>query len=124
MGGRGSSSSKNKSGAIGAAKTGGGAGWSEQMLNGAGGRDAAIARAQYIAVKSEDDKYNYSVSVSDWEKNGKSRTYIKINEIRKWDGKYHGSRDYGYFDNVTKTYVPSRGSDLGRGYDYGGSKLD
>ena len=93
-------------------------------MSGDDGREAAIARAQYIANKSESYKYNYSVSVSDREKNEKSRTYIKINEIRSGDGKYHGSRDYGYFDNVTKTYVPGRSDDLAQNYDFGGSKLD
>lgn len=52
--------------------------------------------------------YNYKVKTTDWENYGKSRTYLKITETRASDGKPHGERDYGYFDNNSGKYVKSK----------------
>ena len=59
---------------------------------------AEVGEAGYSTVSSK----------RDWENYGKSRTYLKIDAYREQDGKYHHSRDYGYYDNVNKKYNPPR----------------
>jgi hypothetical protein len=45
------------------------------------------------------------VVTNDWEKDGKNRTYIKVCCYTA-NGRYKGSYDMGYIDNVTNTYIP------------------
>ena len=49
--------------------------------------------------------YDRKVATKDWEKDGKKRTYIKI-YCYTANGRYKGSYDMGYIDNVTNTYIP------------------
>ncbi len=59
------------------------------------------------------------VVAKDWEKDGKSRTYIKIN-CYSLAGNYKGSYDCGYWDNVASEYVaPTRHG----GYDIVGDDI-
>ena len=53
---------------------------------------------------------NYEVLSVDWAKNGHDRTYLKLREIGA-DGKPK-TYDYGYFDNVSGEYVPSKYRDI------------
>lgn len=81
-----------------------------------------IARLSVIAELGAPG-YNTVASVSDWEKYGKSRTYFKISAYRESDGKYHHEIDFGYYDNVSKTYNPSRSNSLeGSVFSASGSK--
>lgn len=112
MGGRGSSS--------GAAARGGGGGISSgdkggkllnnllSNVNNPSTKQDYILKLKVIAEHGENG-YNTEVSISDWEKNGKSRTYLKINAYREGDGKFHHSKDYGYFDNKSNSYESSKG---------------
>lgn len=63
--------------------------------------------ALQVVSSVENDRYRYEFDASDWNKYGKSRTYFSVDAYRKSDGKHHHMNDYGYFDNVSKTYVPS-----------------
>ena len=45
------------------------------------------------------------VVTKDWEKDGEKRTYIKV-YCYTANGRYKGSYDMGYIDNVTNTYIP------------------
>lgn len=69
--------------------------------------------------------YNYKVKTTDWENYGKSRTYLKITETRASDGKPHGERDYGYFDNNSGKYVKSKANNLDtpQFYNVGGNSV-
>lgn len=70
--------------------------------------------------------YKSSVSTSEWENYGKSRTYMKINFYRESDGRLHHSIDYGYYDNKANSYVKSSKSPKtlsGNLYSAGGDKL-
>jgi len=63
-------------------------------------------------VRSEGTKYinlgvTRKVSVKDWEKNGKNRTYIKINCYTMCDN-YKGTYDCGYWDNINDEYVAGK----------------
>lgn len=72
-------------------------------------RQDFIERAEFIASVSSYGGRKYTVSTSDWEKNGKNRTYININEYDASDGKFRAKKDMGYFDNVSNSYVSGRG---------------
>ena len=63
-----------------------------------------------VELSKSQDTYTYSIRTSEWENYGKSRTYLKIAETRASDGKPHGERDYGYYDNKTNTYVKPKSS--------------
>ena len=71
--------------------------------------------ALQVVSSVENDRYRYEFDASDWNKYGKSRTYFSVDAYRKSDGKHHHMNDYGYFDNVSKTYVPSQTNSLDPG---------
>lgn len=107
MGGRGSSSGMN----------GGGNGAIQAKAAGIAhpnSREDYINRAEFIAEVSGNAKYNYDVSVSDWQNYGKDRTYIKLNQ-KYSDGTVKQSIDMGYYDNNKGEYVKGRtkNADLG-----------
>lgn len=58
-----------------------------------------------IAMAS--DVMNYRISVNDWVKYGKNRTYLKIIETRN-NSKHHVEYDFGYIDNTTNEYIAGR----------------
>lgn len=85
--------------------------------------------ALQVVSSVEDGRYRYEFDASDWNKYGKSRTYFSVDAYRKSDGKHHHMNDYGYFDNVSNTYVPSRTKSLDPGvsksiYSTSGSALE
>ena len=66
--------------------------------------------------------YETVAKTTEWEKYGKSRTYLKVDAYRESDGRFHHSFDYGYFDNVSGSYVASTRNDLySANYDLGGN---
>ena len=71
--------------------------------------------ALQVVSSVENDRYRYEFDASDWNKYGKSRTYFSVDAYRKSDGKHHHMNEYGYFDNVSKTYVPSQTNSLDPG---------
>lgn len=71
--------------------------------------------ALQVVSSAENPSYRYEFDASDWNKYGKSRTYFSVDAYRKSDGKHHHMNDYGYFDNVSKTYVPSQTNSLAPG---------
>lgn len=70
--------------------------------------DEIIEAVETIISESENARYDYEVVCRDWQNYGKDRTYIKVREIRKYDGREHGIYDFGYIDNQTNTYVPGK----------------
>lgn len=80
-------------------------------------RDDFADRLRTIAEYGEPG-YELTAKVSDWEKGGKSRTYMSIDAYRESDGRKHHSFDYGYFDNnkgefvSTKKYAPLNGDTI------------
>lgn len=74
-------------------------------------KDDYVDRLKVIAANGQPG-YTVSVSTSNWENYGKSRTYLKLNMNRESDGRAHHSQDYGYYDNKAQKYVPSKSHDL------------
>ena len=70
-------------------------------------KDDFVSKLKVIGAHGQPG-YNLSVSTSDWEGYGKSRTYFKIDAYREGDRKLHHSMDYGYYDNRSKKYVASK----------------
>lgn len=77
--------------------------WAE--AKGAEKKDIIILRLHMAAgVASERCRYDYKVYVKDWERGGKSRTYMSVYETL--NGTRHNIKiDCGYFDNVLNEYV-------------------
>lgn len=64
-------------------------------------------------IENADKVFNYQIKESIWEKYGKSRTYFKI--IRTRDNSRHYSEyDFGYVDNKTNKYYPSKNDAFGK----------
>ena len=90
MGGRGGSS--------------GGSGASYDKVMNPVTKEDYTTRLKVIAAVGQ-PRYKTTVSISEWENYGKSRTYFKLNMYREGDGKLHHSQDYGYYDNKAQKYV-------------------
>lgn len=82
-----------------------------------------VTRLKVIAEYGQPG-YALDYSISNWEKGGKSRTYMRIEAYREYDGKLHHYQDYGYYDNKTGEYVPNREKNLGSSniYDASGNE--
>lgn len=74
-------------------------------------KDDYVKRLKVIAANGQPG-YTVSVNTSNWDNYGKSRTYLKLYMSRESNGKAHHSQDYGYFDNNSQKYVPSKSHDL------------
>lgn len=83
-------------------------------------REQMIARLETIAAASTTtDIYTLEVVAKDWEKYGKSRTYLSIVETCSVS-KHYKVKDYGYVDNATGTYYPKKYGDARENYTFGG----
>lgn len=85
------------------------------------GLKQAWAEAKAVAIKMLDrviaelkdliadavDCYDYRISTSVWEKYGRSRTYVKIIETRRYS-KHYAVYDFGYVDNMDDSYHAAR----------------
>lgn len=71
-------------------------------------KDEVIEAIENIINKSSNARYDYKIICKDWQNYGKDRTYIKVIESRKCDGKPHADYDFGYIDNKTNEYVSSK----------------
>lgn len=65
--------------------------------------------------------YHREIVMNDWANYGKSRTYFSIVETCN-SSKHYVKRDYGYFDNISNTYVPGK-NDLNENYTFSGAKF-
>ncbi len=76
------------------------------------GEDHYIAILQKIVdASAQPEGWHLEAIARLWEKNGKSRTYFSIVETRI-NSKHYVVKEYGYYDNVEKCYVPSRRNNL------------
>lgn len=87
-----------------------------------------INRLRVIAEHSGSygyEKYSYRAVESEWAKGNNDRTYLKIIQYRNVDGRKHGERDYGYYDNKKGQYVQTKTySDLdGKVFSYSGAEM-
>lgn len=82
-----------------------------------------IERLNKVCEQSQNERFNVTVSVRDWENYGKSRTYFKLIETSNTT-KHYKDLDFGYFDNKANVYVAGR-RDLTaeRVYDFGGNNV-
>lgn len=80
-----------------------------------------IERLQLIVdiANAPENGYHYELIVSDWAKYGKDRTYFKIRETRE-NSKHFVEKDYGYFDNISESFVCGKSS---IDYRFSGAKL-
>lgn len=84
------------------------------------GKERCIDRLNTIISHSTTKSYcEMFVVTSDWENYGKSRTYFSIVEKAVRSSKHYVKRDYGYYDNISDTYVPGR-NDLNKNYTFSG----
>lgn len=78
--------------------------------------------AKVIEANSNDNGYQYEISVNDWENYGKSRTYFAI--IKKRDCSKHYSKiTYGFYDNQSKKYVADKYGDLTQNFTVSGALM-
>lgn len=86
-------------------------------------REQAVLRLEYIVKGSccPPSCEMYPI-VSDWENYGKNRTYFKI-VLTDHKG-YYRCREYGYFDNIEKKYIPTQASSLEKDYSFSGMRLE
>ena len=76
--------------------------------------DAIVAEAN-----SHDNGYHYEMVLNNWENYGRSRTYFAVYETR--DNSRHNKKfDYGYFDNETQKYFPTKYNNLEKNYTISG----
>lgn len=73
-------------------------------------------------ANSHNNGYAYEAVVSDWEKYGKSRTYFSIIETRK-NSRHYKKISYGFFDNVTGTYMAEKYNDLKKNFTVSGARM-
>lgn len=89
-------------------------------------KDVIIKRAALITAEanSHNNSFHYELKINNWDKNGKSRTYISIVRTRDCSTHYK-KKNYGYFDNVANEYVCERGSGRLSGdvYDFGENNI-
>lgn len=80
-----------------------------------------IERLQLIVdiANAPENGYHYELIVSDWAKYGKDRTYFKIRETRE-NSKHFVEKDYGYYDNISESFVCGKSS---IDYRFSGAKL-
>lgn len=88
-------------------------------------KDRVIARLNTIVANSTTYDYcDMYVVAKDWEKNGKSRTYVKIVEAAKpGTTRHYKELDYGYIDNNTDEYVADRRNNAFDNYTFSGAKF-
>ena len=88
------------------------------------GREHFAYRLELIAAKSQGGRYVYETQVNDWKTpdGNKNRTYFAIVERHPNPkvSKHYAKKDYGYYDNIKKEYVPGKG-DLNKSYTFGGN---
>ena len=68
---------------------------------------------EYVADRNEHGRHDYRAEMVDWEKYGKSRTYLKVIETNK-NSRHYVEQDYGYIDNQSDEYFPSKYGNLYR----------
>lgn len=88
-------------------------------------KEICIDRLNTIVANSSTYDYcEFEISVSDWQKNGKDRTYFSIIEksSNRKSSHHYAKKDYGYFDNIANVYVPSNNS-LHDNLNFGGNRF-
>ena len=89
-------------------------------------KTVAVKMIDKVTAELEDiianaaDCYDYEIRTSVWEKYGKSRTYVKIIETRRYS-KHYATYDFGYIDNVDDSYHAGRSDAFGT-YDLSGAR--
>lgn len=66
---------------------------------------------EYVADRNEHGRHDYKAVMVDWENYGKSQTYLKVIETNK-NSKHYVEQNYGYIDNQTDKYFPSKYGDI------------
>lgn len=84
-------------------------------------KEQLIKKMEMLAGLREGDGWHYEVSVNDWKKYGKDRTYFAVIETRD-NSKRYVKHDCGYYDNISEKYVAGK-HDLESGYDLAGYAL-
>lgn len=84
-------------------------------------KEQLIKRLEMLAGLRDGDGYHCEISVNDWQKYGKDRTYFAVIETRDCSKRYV-KYDCGYYDNVSGKYVAGK-CDIESGYDLRGAAL-
>lgn len=86
-------------------------------------KEVAVERLNTIVANSTTYSYcEFEIQANEWNNYGKSRTYLKIVEksVDTSVSKHYKVKDYGYIDNITEEYFPSKYGDVRKNYTFSG----